>query len=418
MGWLQRSLVGAVLLASLIAGCGNNNSKTDDVVKVGNQVTLPPIPFDAGTDPLVSAAGQDLYVLQGPHADISSKVPLRAAFYDSTKNRWKALPPLPEVLLNPFAHWTGKEFLVAGFSCSAPKSDEEIGRWSKCPRVVPTMALYNPERGKWSNKSLMPSIFPGEQDIEAHDTMFSTIFGSYQDKTYLIVSGKRIVLVGDSVVSTFPKGTYLFDSANCQVGSVVVNIGIPENLYDVDDFINNRSPDGRLPRFHQLAMEILDLADKDLSIQKIAMPDKKLLNTEIQDFENSRMKAVCTSSKVLLIAPNSGPLFSWDPDTKEWSAVSQQTSSVSTSTSFPLQELNFPILSGERMLVPTYGPDGQASYTEYGSVNDQYKSLVLPLKIVDGKIPKRPNLILPYQGTFIMYQDLPGSPNGEFTILP
>lgn len=427
MGCLgKRALVSAVLLASLITGCGNNNSKTGDAVKVSNQATLPPIPFDARVNPLITAAGQDLYLLQGTNADISSAVPLRAAFYDSTKNRWKTLPPLPEVLFNSSAHWTGKGFLVAGFSCSTPKSDEAMegvlpevmGEWSKCPRVVPTIALYDPELGKWSSKSLMSSIFPGKQDVEADDNMTSTIFGSYQDKTYLIVYGKKLVLVGDSAVSTLPQETPLFEGARCQIGSVLVKIGIPENLYDVDGFINDISPDGRLPRFHQLAMEILDLADKNLSNQKITMPDQKLLNTEIQDFENTRIKAVCTSSKVLLIAPNSGPLFSWDPDTKEWSAASQEISTVSTSTSFPLQELGIPIVSGEKLLALTYSPDGHASYTQYDPANNQYKPLALPLKMVDGKIPDGPDLILPYKGTFMMYQDLPGSPNGELTILP
>lgn len=418
MGWLRkRSLVSAVILTSLIAGCGNNNSKADDAVKVSNQTTLPPIPFDARANPLISAAGQDVYVLQGLNTDMKDKAPLGAAFYDSRKKNWEELPPLPEILRMSSAHWTGKEFLVFGFRCTIPASIDMNTRFPECPRVVPMVSRYDPQEKKWSSRSFMPSIFPGQEDLEINSTTNMAIFGIHKGKIYLDISDKNAVLDGDSIVSISPpKETHLFNSTNCQVGSILVNLGIPENLYDADDFINNISPDGRLPSFHQLAMETVDLADKNLTVQKIAMPDKKLLKTEIQDFENTRVRAVCTSSKVLLIAPNSGPLFSWDPDTKEWSASNQATTSVSTSTSFPLQELNLPIVSGERLMASTYGKDGERSYTQYDAVSNRYKKIEFPLK-VDGETPAPGSIVAPYQGTFLMYQNLPGSPSGEFTVL-
>lgn len=420
MRWIRSSLAVTVVLftvAATLSGCGRNSSNTN-LANVSNQTKLPAMPFD-GLNPAIGVAGTDIYVLQGGPREDMKKTPNRSAFFDSEKNRWKELPPLTKTLYMPVGRWTGKEFQVAGFLCQDPLQNPQTYE-DQCPRVLPTIAVYNPTHGKWSSKSIFKDLFPDLPDLTDlpadTGTQFTSVIGFYKETTYFSVSGKEFGLRGDSSISLLPKTTTVLGGNSCQAGSLLIDVGIPESSYDVDAFAMDMSPNGRLPRFNQLVMQGIDLAKSPLAVERIDMPGKEVLKSAGTDIDSVRIVPVCTSSTVVLLSPDLGALFVWDTVSKTWKPGNHEAPAFSAV--LPFDRLALADVLGDQLITYQEKPEGQLQLIQYNPMTNELTQRALPLQAVNSQTPARVDAILPIDGKVLVYQDLPGNSADELTILP
>ncbi len=412
--WVKVALL---TLAALFAGCGKSSSNFSST-NVSNQTKLPAMPFD-GRNPAIAVAGTDLYVLQGGPRDGMKMVPNRAAFFDSEKNQWKELPPLTEVLDMAVGRWTGKEFQVAGYVCQEPLPNPQTYE-NQCPRIIPTISVYNPIRRKWSSKSILHDLFPDKSDLTDlpadTGTKSTSIVGSYQDTTYFAVSGKEFGLRGDSSISVLPKMVTAMGGNSCQAGSMLMNIGVPESSYDADAFVMDTSPHGRLPRFNQLVMQGIDLAKTPLTVEQLDMPEKKVLQSGGNNIDSERIVPVCTSESVVLLSPNFGAVFVWDAVSQIWNSGKHEAPAIPPD--LPFDRLALADVFVDQLITYQEQPEGMPLLIRYNPLTNELTRHALSLKTVNGQTPAHADAIVPIDGKVLVYQDLPGSSADEFTLLP
>jgi hypothetical protein len=225
-----RTLLGAIVGATLVAGCGQDGTRTDRVTEPRPGTAVPgtsferlPFPPTDLPEPSIFGAGDVLVMISGTRGEPTPPAD-RVFVYEPGAESWaESDAPFSDSLHFPGAVWTGEHLVVVGAPCSEPLKDSDA---PICIGGTIEAASYSPSDRRWE-RLLAPSkpsgLTPGAPLVQG--------LGWTGRHAAFAVLGPhdRAILLFDPARGTWTEVRGSNDSTKtyCVVGGRLVRMGLP-----------------------------------------------------------------------------------------------------------------------------------------------------------------------------------------------